>query len=180
MRYGKGIWTATGALFQTNINDLAERTGQRDSRYDITTKGYKLSLARTVDKGFVRANFTHANVEENGEPIGTTAFYRGRPTGSILALEAGYDLDDQWRTGGNIDAAFENKDAEATLEGYETVNAYATFQPLSFENMDIRLDIKNLFNATYVARNSDAADGSLAIPLKNPGRTITLTAKIRF
>ncbi|MEM1301864.1 MAG: TonB-dependent receptor [Pseudomonadota bacterium] len=180
VRYDDGIWSASGALFRTQIDDLVERTGARDVTYDVQTEGVELSFGYTAGQGFVRANFTRADVTENDAPIGTTAFYRGRPTGSILALEAGYDIDDQWSVGGNAEIAFENDDAAITLEAYEVVNVYGAYSPRGLDHMELRLDVQNLFDATYVARNSDAADGALAVPLNNPGRTVALTARFEF
>ncbi|MEM7519989.1 MAG: TonB-dependent receptor [Pseudomonadota bacterium] len=180
LRYDDGVFSASGALFRTDIEDLVERTGARDAAYNVVTQGVELSFGYQSDRGFARANFTYADVEENDAPIGTTAFYRGRPTGSILALEAGYDLTDEWRIGGNAEVAFENDDAAVTLESYEVVNLYTSYRPRQQDNLEIRLDVQNVFDETYVARNSDAADGALAVPLNNPGRTIALTARLTF
>ncbi|WP_371156435.1 TonB-dependent receptor domain-containing protein [Jannaschia sp. 2305UL9-9] len=180
LRYESGPWTAGGAVFRTDIDDLAERTGVREPLYDIEVRGYELTLGYDAAWGFARANFTRADLEENGSTIGTTAFYRGRPTGSILALEAAYDVNSEWTLGGTAEIALENDSGGLELPAYEVFNVYGSYRPKMLPGVDVRLDVQNLFDETYVARNSDAADGGLAVPLNNPGRTISLTASIDF
>jgi len=53
--------------------------------------------------------------------------------------------------------------------------------PPALENVTLRLDVENVFDATYVARGSDA-DGSVgrALPLYSPGRRMMPTATVRF
>ena len=44
----------------------------------------------------------------------------------------------------------------------------------------MRLDVRNLFDATYESRSSDGIDSSRVIALTEPGRTISLTASFEF
>lgn len=114
------------------------------------------------------------------DEIATTAYYFGRPMGHIIALEAGYDLSDEWRIGGNAEVALENKIGSLDLPAYEVANVFASYAPTAVEGLEIRLGIDNLFDATYASRSSDGLDLSAIEPLNEPGRTFTLTASLQF
>ena len=60
-------------------------------------------------------------------------------------------------------------------------NLYTTYTPKGFENLELRLDVKNVFDATYASRSSDGLDFTQSVvPLTEPGRTVLLTATMRF
>ncbi|MDD9733485.1 hypothetical protein PVW46_26580 [Mameliella sp. AT18] len=44
----------------------------------------------------------------------------------------------------------------------------------------MRLDVENLFDQTYASRSADDLGFGNAVPLNEPGRTISLTASLRF
>ena len=183
LRWEDGPWSASGALFRTEVEDIAAvlpSGGARGALTDLSSQGFELSVAYTGTRGFAAMNFTKADVELDDETIGSTAYYLGRPVGSVLALEAGYDINDVWSVGGNAEIAFENDDAAVTLPGYEVVNAFATYTPRQMDGLEVRLDVRNLFDATYESRSSDGIDSSRVIALTEPGRTISLTASFEF
>lgn len=66
------------------------------------------------------------------------------------------------------------------LPGYEVVNLYASYTPRGVEGLEIRLDVDNLFDETYSSRSSDGIDFANVVPLTEPGRTFSLTARYRF
>jgi len=74
----------------------------------------------------------------------------------------------------------ENDDTGITLDGYEVVNFYAEYKPQRMENLSVRMDLHNIFDATYSSRSSDGLDSARVVPLTEPGRTISLTASIKF
>ncbi|MBB94138.1 MAG: TonB-dependent receptor [Rhodobacteraceae bacterium] len=183
LRFDTGVWQGSAALFYTEVDDLSAvlpSSGARGATADITSQGVDASLAYLWSSGFARVNYTYADVDINGDPASTTAYYLGRPLGSIFALEAGWDIDDQWRVGGTAEIALENSDAAVDLPGYQVLNVYASYVPRRFDNLELRLDVRNLFDETYSSRASDGLDSSRVIPLTEPGRTITLTAALWF
>ncbi len=60
--------------------------------------------------------------------------------------------------------------------------AGAAYVPPSMENLQLRLDLRNLFDETYVARANDSAGDTSGrpIPMNEAGRTIALTATLKF
>jgi len=183
LRFDNGIWKASAALFRTDVNDIAAvlpSGGARGATADLKSQGIDASLGYGWATGFARLNWTYADVELNGAAIGSTAYYLGRPMGHVLALESGWALDEQWSFGGTAEIALENSDTAAELPGYEAVNVYAAYTPRSLGNLEIRLDVRNLFDETYASRSSDGVGSSRVIALNEPGRTIGLTARLKF
>lgn len=183
LRYDAGPWAFGGALFHTEINDVSAilpSGGNRGALTDMTSQGFDGSISYTGARGFAKLNYTFADVQLDDDEIATTAYYFGRPMGHIIALEAGYDLSDEWRIGGNAEVALENKIGSLDLPAYEVANVFASYAPTAVEGLEIRLGIDNLFDATYASRSSDGLDLSAIEPLNEPGRTFTLTASLQF
>lgn len=183
LRFDTGAWQGSAALFYTEVNDLAAvlpSSGARGALADVVSQGVDASLAYLWTSGFARVNYTYADVEINGAAASSTAYYVGRPLGHLFAVETGWDIDDQWRIGGTAEVALQNGDAAVTLPGYEVLNLYASYTPRRFDNLELRLDLRNVFDRTYSARSSDGIDSSRVIPLSEPGRTVTLTASLWF
>lgn len=189
LRFDNGPWQARGAIFRTDIDDIAAvlpSGGQRGVLTDIRSQGFDGSLAYFWASGFARLNYTYADVTSAGAPISSTAYYLGRPMGHQFALEAAWQPGPDWTLGGVAQLALDYDDTNGvgsmtTLPGYELVNLYAEYVPPSLPGLTLRLDLRNLFDETYVARGNDAnGQAGRAIALNEPGRTITLTATARF
>lgn len=183
LRYEDGPWSAKAALFNTEIEDInavLPTNGARGVTDDLTSRGFDGSVTYTGAKGFATLNYTYADVKTNDTTTETTAYYLGRPVGHIFGLEAGYDVTPEWRVGGTAQIALKNDDTEVTLDGYEVVNIYAEYKPQRVENLSVRMDVQNLFDADYASRSSDGLGLSNVVPLSEPGRTISLTASIKF
>ncbi|MEO0938816.1 MAG: TonB-dependent receptor [Pseudomonadota bacterium] len=183
LRFDNGTIKAGAALFHTDVKDInavLPRGGARGATSDLTSKGIDASLEYTWASGFARMNVTHADVKLNDATIGSTAYYLGRPVGTVIGLEAGWVLGDQWRVGGVGQIALESTDTAITLPSYEVVDLYATYVPRGADNIEVRFDVFNLFDATYSGRSSDGIDSTRVIPLNEPGRTFGITTRIRF
>lgn len=70
--------------------------------------------------------------------------------------------------------------AGLTLSGYEVDNLYATYTPSKFDRLQMRLDVRNIFDATYTSRSSDGVGLGNVIALTEPGRSVSLTANLTF
>ncbi|MCA1286660.1 TonB-dependent receptor domain-containing protein [Salipiger bermudensis] len=184
LRYENGPWAVSGAVFHTEINDITAvlpSGGDRGAQADLTSRGFDGSVSYNGESAFAKLNYTHANVELDDDTVGTTSYYLGRPVGSILTLEGGYDIQDNWRVGGTAEVAFENDATDPDLPGYEVLNLYTSYTPAAFDQLELRLDVRNVFDATYASRSSDGLDATGAVvPLTEPGRTFLVTAKMRF
>lgn len=192
LRFDNGTWQATGAPFRTEIRNVAAvlpTGGARGVTTDVLTEGFDSSPAYFYfwGNGFARAKYTSADVSANGAPIGTTAYYLGRPMGHIVALETAFQPSSEWTIGRNaeITLKFTNTTRSAdwtSLDAYSVFNLYAEYTPAGMENLRMRLDVRNLFDEAYVARGNDAGGSTAgrANPLTEPGRAITLTANVTF
>ena len=184
LRYARGPWEISGALFYTEVNDVnavLPTGGNRGATTDLVSQGFDGSVAYRGAQGFVRMNYTYADVELDDTAIGSTAYYLGRPAGHIIGLEAGYDITQEWRVGGNAQIVLENDDITPSLPAYETVNLYTSYKPATLDGLELRLDVYNLFDQTYAARSSDGIDiPSRVVALNEPGRTFALTARLNF
>ena len=164
-----------------DLNDhVSGSCGARGGSADLTSRGFDGSISYTADRGYAKLNYIYADVELDKETIGTTSYYLDRPMGHIFALQATCDISDEWHIGGNAEIALENKNTEIALVGYEVFNAYTTYTPQSLDKLDVRLDVRNIFDETYVSRSSDGIDSVRVVPLNEQGRTIALTASIKF
>ena len=98
---------------------------------------------------------------------------------AIFGFEAGYDVTEE-QPPGDAQIALENDDTDVSLDSYEVVNLYAEYKPRRMENLNVRMDVQNLFDATYTSRSSDGLGLANVVPLTEPGRTVSLTASISF
>lgn len=181
LRYDNGLWQLSGAFFRTEVDDIHNVFGaDRAVTNDLTSRGVEASVGYRTDRGFARLNYTRADVELDDETITTTSYYLGRPIGHLFALETGWEVSDGWTVGGSAEVALDNDDTEVKLDGYEVVNAFVSYTPPGMENLNVRFDVRNLFDETYAKRSSDGLDSARVVPLTEPGRTFALTATIRF
>ncbi|MEP3331530.1 TonB-dependent receptor [Sedimentitalea sp.] len=185
LRYENGPWEASGALFYTKVSDINDVLSASRDVADLTSQGIDASLGYFGGRGFVRVNYTNADVKLDGEPIGSTAYYYGRPVGEIFGISAGYAMTPDIAIGGTAEIALKNDETDGvngmtSQPGYSVVNVYATYTPPSYQNVEFRLDVRNLFDETYVSRGSDGAGLSNVVALNEPGRSVFLTASIKF
>lgn len=183
VRYAKGPWDVKAALFDTRVDDInavLPTAGARGAVANLKSRGFDGSLGYTFDKGFVRANYTYADVEIDGAAAGSTAYYLGRPVGHVIGLEGGYTFNSEWTVGGNAQVALKNSDTAIELPAYEVINLFAEYKPRQMQNLNVRFDVTNLLDSTFSRRSSDGIDATNVVPLTDPGRMVRLTATIKF
>ncbi|MFS4439233.1 TonB-dependent receptor domain-containing protein [Paracoccaceae bacterium GXU_MW_L88] len=183
LRYEQMGWTASAALFRTEVEDInavLPEEGARGATNDVTSSGFELALGYAGERGFAQISYTNADVELDSDVITTTSYYLGRPVGEIIAMEAGYALTPEWRLGGSAEIALENDDTDPSLDSYEVLNAFAAYTPQAYDGLEVRLDVRNIFDETYVSRGSDGINFEGVVPLNEPGRNVQLTAGMQF
>lgn len=192
MKYASGGFDMNAAIYYTEIENAQEvNNADRSSAVDIESKGIDASFGYTYGSGAVRLNYTYADVTQDGETPSTTNDYFGIPVGHIFGLQAVHQINDEWTIGGTAEIALENDDTAGLVGGrgttmyalpaYEVVNLYATYKPRQISNLEIRGEIQNLFDETYMKRTSNGGgQGDLIIPLNEPGRTFLITATLTF
>ncbi|MFN3209372.1 MAG: TonB-dependent receptor domain-containing protein [Roseovarius sp.] len=183
LRFERNGWQVSGAYFETYVNDInavLPTGGDRGAIADLSSKGWEASVGYAWTNGFIRANYTDADVELDNATISSTAYYLGRPVGKAIALEGAVDINDEWSLGGTAEFAFDNTDTPVKLSGYEVVNLYTTYTPRNFDRLQMRLDVRNLFDETYTSRSSDGVGLGNVVALTEPGRSVSLTANLAF
>ncbi|MBN8185422.1 hypothetical protein JF540_01850 [Salipiger thiooxidans] len=97
-----------------------------------------------------------------------------------VSVSYGALYDHQWLEGADR-STFENDASDTDLSGHEVLNPYTSDTPSSFDNLDLRLVLRNVFERTRASRSSDGLDFTgTVVPLTEPGRTVLVTAKMRF
>lgn len=194
LRFDHGGLQVGAALFYTEINDIAAvlpvTPGARGQTVDLTTKGIDASVRYDWDNAFAKLNYTYADVTVDGKTITSTAYYLGRPTGHLFALEGGWDVNQSWRVGGIAQIALKNDKtaglsvgrlgAMGPLPAYQVVDLYAEYVPEALPNMKVRFAADNIFNETYASRSSDGIGLPGIIPANEPGRQFSITASMKF
>ncbi|MEM7189204.1 MAG: TonB-dependent receptor, partial [Pseudomonadota bacterium] len=181
-----------GKIFQTKLD------GARDPDYstgpavyrDVEASGFELGMGYNFPQGFVRVGYANIDTDIDGNPADSfTGQYLTTQIGQHIALEGAYSIEGTGVTVG-ADAQFvlEQTDTFDAVSGpgtpmpaYQVVNAYASFSPLSLEDLTLRLEVTNLLDADYAERATYGQEfGTEVVPLKEPGRSINLSATFRF
>ena len=184
----RGGWTLGAEIFKTQIDDTRGLSGAVVNTYDFESRGYNLGATYGWDSGFARLTFSDSENYVNGQRA--SSFYvldSGAPLGQVLALEVQQELA-AWNmvVGGSVDAAFSyshnavEADPVSELEGYEVVNLFAEYHPPSLQNVTIRAAVSNLFDRQYADRATYGGDYPDFPTLKEPGRTVSLVATVKF
>ncbi|NSY41509.1 TonB-dependent siderophore receptor [Leisingera sp. ANG59] len=185
--YDAGNWTLGAEWFDTEIDDVRTFSGAAVTNADFRSKGYNLGATYGWDSGFARFTFSRSKNTWNGNaPSSFDVLDYGTPLGSILALEVQQELPlYNLVVGGAIDAALDYSTGSSEpglqeLEGYEVVSVFAEYTPPAAQNVKIRLGVDNLFDTRYADRATYGGDFAGFTELNEPGRTITLTATMKF
>lgn len=191
LTYTSGAWQAGGALFYTELDNVSSIRANNDSRseyFDVETQGVDLNISYSTSRTRVTLNYTYSNVTNDGE-TSLYDYYLAAPTGSIFGLNVSHQLNDAWTLGAFATNALGNGDTDSLTDGaaavdaqpaYEVVNLFATYQPQQFDNLWIRFGIDNVLDETYANRSNSGSGSTDIIPFNEPGRTVSVLAKLTF
>lgn len=180
--------TAEGRVFQTRIDDArAPRfaAGSGILARDVKSRGYEIGIGYAWASGAVRAKYADIDVTIDGRPadsdLGT---YLATPMGRIFTLGGAHTFRDTGLTlGADLEVVLDNDEVSAhqrPLEGYEVVNVFAEYPLPASADLTLRLDVHNLFNATYTDRATYGQEFGTVTPLYQPGRSFLISASARF
>lgn len=188
-----GDVTVDGHVFKTYIRNRHELSNSastsRDVSYSVKTDGLNLAARYDYGSGYVRAGYTHADVEVNGQTPTSAAsdYYTGRLLGDIITLEAHHTLSDyNTRIGMTSEIALSDSATYEyvgeDLNGYFVANIYGEWKPDELPGLTLRADIRNLFDRTYADRFNAGgySTNSVVVATNNPGRTFLVSAKYEF
>lgn len=181
-------FTAEGRVFRTDIDDArAARFAAASAtlRRDVESKGYELGAGYSWNEGYVRAKFADIDVTIDGQPadsdIGT---YLATPVGQIITLGGAQSFTNLDLTvGADVEIVLDYDDVQAgqrPLDGYEVFNIFAEYRPAQYSNLSFRLDVRNLFDATYADRATYGQEFGTVTPLYQPGRSFLISASAKF
>lgn len=169
-----------------SIAYYAERgTTTRNNTADIESKGFDLAVGYKWSSGFIKAKYSNIEVTQDGDPIGTTAFYWGTNLGELITLQAAHNFVGTGLTiGADMQIALEQKDVieggDQSLPAYEVVNVFAQYVPRRLPNVTLRVEVNNIFDETYADRATSGQEYGTIVPLREPGRSVFLSAKTKF
>lgn len=184
--YSRGDLTFDGEIFRTRVDDARGLTSGEVVNFDFESKGFNLGLGYGWTQGFLRASYAYSKVEVNGA-VATSydALDFGAPLGGVFALEVQHTLDQMPLTlGGSIEAAQRydrvESDADQEIPGYGVLNLFAEYTPEQAQGVTIRAAVNNVFDKEYSDRATYGSDYSTVVPLREPGRSVSLVAALKF
>ncbi|MBB3972676.1 TonB-dependent receptor [Hansschlegelia beijingensis] len=158
---------------------------------DLATRGFELGAGYEWETGFVRVKYAHIDVDINGRRGDSDAGnYIATPVGDIITITAAHTFVD-WNVtiGGDIEIAPKydrvGRDAVTGVRypsyaAYEVVNAFVEYKPQLKYETTLRLDVKNILDENYSSRATYGSEFGNVTPLYEPGRSVLLTAAVKF
>lgn len=187
-----GRWDLTGKIFKTDVDNArsASYGGGPDLTTDFSSRGFELGFGYNWNDGFVRVGYANIDTEVNGRTADSyTGNYLTTPIGEVITIEAVHALPEMGLIfGADAQIVLEETntyDADTggvgqPLPSYEVVNAFVEYQPKRMENLTLRGEINNLFDATYANRATYGQEYGSVVPLNEPGRSIKISATMNF
>lgn len=182
--YEAGDLRLDGELFLTKIDDARFSSFRANDNADAESRGFNLGMGYGWADGYLRASYSRSKIEVNGSGSDSySAVDLGAPLGGVFALEVQHSLA-AFTFGGNIEAAQayddRNVDADRGIPGYAVLNLFGEYAPPAVEGLVIRAEVMNLLDKEYADRASYGQDYSSVEPLYEPGRTLQITAAMKF
>ena len=180
----EGPFSGDFHLYQTEIRGSHDRgNATRNTTRNLKSRGFNLSGKYQTDAWLARASYSNNTLRSDGVSLASgSASYHGLQMGDLITFEAARSWNELGLTAGlsNELALKDNTFETGANKTYLVTNLYAQWYPQDLDNLTLRLDVKNLFDRTYVARATSGVDNSSAIPFNEPGRSFQVTAKLDF
>lgn len=180
----EGPFSGDAHVYLTDIDGSHNRGNQiRNNTLDLRSEGFNISGQYQNDGFLARASYSQNRLRADDDVLTSgNASFHGLQTGKTAAVELAKDwYDVGFSMGGSAEYAFEDDTQAATpLDAYLVVNLFAQMQPVDYDFITMRLDVRNLFDRTYVDRVTSGVDNAQVIPFNEPGRSVLATVKIDF
>lgn len=176
-----GDTTLGAELFRTRLNDGRKKLAV----HDVESEGFRLSARQDWVGGYATLRYSDTDVEVDGGDATTYDLLDlGTVPGRILTLEARHQVMAGLELGGVIQHTLDEDgvgvDASADWPGYTVVDVFAEYEPAQYDNLTLRAEVNNLFDRDYIDRASYGGDFAEVLGQKEPGRSIGLSAQVRF
>lgn len=191
-RAGFGAWDVSGKIFQTKIDNARSPSyrGGPALSSDLDSRGFELGLGYGWNNGFARIGYANIDTKLNGRTADSyLGNYLTTPLGEVVTLEIAHSLPKyNLIFGADAQIVLSETDtynvdtggAGAALPSYEVVNAFVEWQPKGSRNLRVRGEINNLFDADYASRATYGQEFSSVASLKEPGRSVKISASLKF
>ncbi|WP_405401388.1 TonB-dependent receptor plug domain-containing protein [Paracoccus sp. Ld10] len=181
VEWRQGATTLGAELFQTRIDAIRKGLVSRD----LESRGFRLSARRDWQGGFAALRYSDTDVELDGQAASSFDLRElGTVPGGMLSLEARHQVMAGVTLGGVIQHAFEEDgqgdDVDSDWPSYTVVDVFAEYEPAAFRNVTLRAEVNNLFDRAYADRATYGADFTSVVQQLEPGRTVAVTADLRF
>lgn len=185
-KYSRGGFTDTGG---------GEPLGATFTR-DLKSRGFEIGAGYAWETGFAKVKWAHIDVDIDGQRADSdTGNYIAVPVGDIITLTAAHTFTAYNVTiGGDAEIAPKykrtavNPDREPgdpkryrPYPAYQVFNAFIEYKPkfAQFETT-FRVDMKNILDKKYGSRASYGSEFGNVTPLFEPGRSVILSAAVKF
>ncbi|WP_411838255.1 TonB-dependent receptor domain-containing protein [Paracoccus sp. ME4] len=177
----RGGTTLGAELFRTRIDDIRKGLVSRD----LESEGFRLSARQDWQGGFAALRYSDTDVTLDGAPASSFDLRElGTVPGGMLTLEARHEVMAGLSLGGIVQHAIEEDgrgaDVDSDWPGYTVVDVFAEYEPAGLRNVTLRAEVNNLFDRAYADRATYGADFTSVVQQLEPGRSIALTADLRF
>ncbi|WP_127108475.1 TonB-dependent receptor domain-containing protein [Pararhodobacter zhoushanensis] len=175
-----------GEVFVTRLNDVRLSSYAANAMGDAESRGFNLGLGYGWTNGYLRASYAWSQVRVNGALSDSyRALDLGAPLGGVVALEVQHSPEgSNFTFGGSFQAALAYDDvasgSDQGLPGYGVVNVFVEYHPPSMRGLTLRAEVNNLFDRQYADRATYGADFASVTPIYEPGRSVQLSAAMRF
>ena len=184
LKLERGPFSGDIHYYQTDIDGAHDRgSAVRNTTRDLESRGVNVGARYQYGDGFVRASYSHNRFRSDGAPLASgLASFHGLQTGDLIVGEIAHDFFDIGvRVGALVQGALEDdSNTQPPADGYVVANIYAEWTPPELQSLTVRADVHNLFDRTYVDGLTSGVDNPQVIPFNEPGRSVLLTAFLRF
>lgn len=176
-------------LFRTDISDIRDEeygTGP-DVYSDVESDGFEINSRYDWQSGFVRLSYIDVDTEINGIEGSTSSYYIGTPIGKALKADFAHSIEEVGITiGADVQHYFAMDGHDGTVRvdnafaEYTVANAFMSYTPKLYSDLTLRASVNNLFDEDYIDRASYGQEFGEGTSLKEPGRSLVLSAKLNF
>lgn len=189
--FDRGGWRGGISAFSSRVDDKIRYWQGRSNPWwrandgVIKSRGITANLGRSWDNWSADLQLSHTDVKYNDEPVSPGDWLDGvTPGGDRIVLKLGYDVPERGlKIGWTSTVVLKQKDLPAgfalsELPGYDTHDLSITWQPA--ENQVYNLALTNIFNKQYLDHSTAYYGVDGWSNLYEMGRSLRLSATIRF
>lgn len=175
-------------LFKNDLRDIRDEdySSGPDVYSDVKSDGFEITGHYDWQSGFVRLSYVDIDTEINGIEGSTSGYYLGTPIGRAFKIDLAHSFEGTGITAGSdiqhyfaMDGNNGGVKVEDAFAEYTVANAFVSYVPQGYNGLTLRASVNNLFDEAYADRASYGQEYA-GVSLKEPGRSLVLSAKLNF